>query len=61
MTAAEIYSNVLNERAKEPAHYDAIQQVASEWWDEETQITLNYDLMCKRHRDRGNKERSWIL
>ena len=25
------------------------------------QITLNKDLVCKRHRDHANKEHSWIL
>ncbi len=42
---AKIYSNVLNKRAKEPVLYDAIEEVAPEWWDEETQTTLNKDLM----------------
>ncbi len=41
--------------------YDAIEEVAPKLWDEETQITLDRDLMYKKHRDRGNKERSWIL
>ena len=41
--------------------YDAIKEVSPEWWDEETQITLNKDLMCKRHKGHGNKEHSWIL
>ncbi len=56
---AKIYSNVLSNRATEPVLYDAI-EVAPEWY-EESQITLNKDLMCKRHRDHGNKEHSWIL
>ncbi len=30
-------------------------------WDEETQITLNKDLVCQRHRGHGKKEHSWIL
>ncbi len=58
---AKIYSNVLNEREKEPELYDAIKEVAPEWWGDDTQITLNKDLVCKRHRDHGNKEHSWIL
>ena len=41
---AKIYSNVLNNREKEPELYDAIKNVAPEWWDDETQITLNKDL-----------------
>ena len=59
--AAKIYSNVLNKKSKEPVLYDAIKEAAPEWWDEDTQITLNKDLMCKRHKDHGNKEHSWIL
>jgi len=58
---ARIYSNVLNDRKKEPELYDAIKAVAPEWWGADTQITLNKDLVCKRHRDHGNKEHSWIL
>ena len=59
--AAKIYSNVLNKREKEPELYDAIKEVAPEWRGDETQITLNKDLVCKRHRDHGNKEHSYIL
>ena len=58
---ANIYSNVLNKREKEPELYDAIKELAPEWWGDDTQITLNKDLVCKRHRDHGNKEHSWIL
>ena len=58
---ANIYSNVLNVRDKEPELYDAIQAVAPEWWGDDTQCTLNKDLVCKRHRDHANKEHSWIL
>ena len=58
---AKIYSNVLNKREKEPELYDAMKEIAPEWWGDDTQITLNKDLMCKRHRDHGNKEHSWIL
>ena len=58
---AKIYSNVLNNRDKEPELYDAIRDVAPEWWGDDTQITLNKDLVCKRHRDHANKEHSWIL
>ena len=57
---ALIYSNVLNKRDKEPELYHAIKEIAPEWWGEETQITLNKDLVCKRHRDSCNKEHSWI-
>ena len=58
---AKIYSNVLNQRDKEPELYDAIKESAPEWWGDDTQITLNKDLVCKRHKDHGNKEHSWIL
>ena len=58
---ALIYSNVLNKREKEPELYDAIKEIAPEWWGEETQITLNKVLVCTRHRDSCNKEHSWIL
>ena len=57
---AKIYSNVLK-REKEPELYDAIKDIAPEWWGDDTQITLNRDLVCKRHKDHGNKEHSWIL
>ena len=55
MKVAKTYSNVVNKRAKEPVLYDAIKEAAPEWWDEDAQITLNKDLMCKRHKDHGNK------
>ena len=42
---AKIYSNVLNKREKEPELYDAIKEVTPEWWGEDTQITLNKDLV----------------
>ena len=58
---AKIYSNVLNKREKEPELYDAIEDIAPEWWSDDAQITLNKDLVCKRHKDHGNKEHSWIL
>ncbi len=61
MVLAKIYSNVLNERVKEPELCDAIKEVAPERWGEGTQITLNKDLVCKRYKDHGNKEHSWIL
>ena len=58
---AKIYSNVLNNRDKEPELYDAIKDVAPEWWGDNMQITLNKDLVCKRHKYHNNKEHSWIL
>ena len=59
--AAKIYSNVLNKREKEPELYDVIKEVAPEWWGDETQITLNKDLVCKRRNDHGYKEHSCVL
>ena len=53
---AKIYSNVLNNRDKDPGLYDAIKDVSPEWWGDDVQITLNKDLVCKRHRDHANKE-----
>ncbi len=41
---AKIYPNVLNKREKEPELYDAIKEVAPEWWGEDAQVTLNKDL-----------------
>ena len=58
---AKICSNLLRKREKEPELYDAIKAIAPEWWGDETQITLKKDLVCKRHKDHGNKEHSWIL
>ena len=58
---AKIYSNVLNNREKEPELNDAIRDVSPEWCGDDIQITLNKDLVCKRHRDHANKEHSWIL
>ena len=55
------YSNALNKRGREPELYDAIREAAPEWWGEDTQITLNADLVCKRHKDHGSKEHSYIL
>ena len=58
---AKIYSIVLNKREEEPELYDAIEEVAPERWGDDAQITLNKDLVCKRHKDHGNKEHSYIL
>ena len=51
----------MKNKEKEPELWDAIKKTAPEWFGNETQLTLNKDLCCKRHRDRGNKEHSWIL
>ena len=52
---------MLNKREKEPELYDAIKELAPEWWGDETQITLSKDLVCKSHKDHGNKKHSYIL
>ena len=44
---AKIYSNFLYKREKEPELYDAIKAVAPEWWDDETRMILNKDLMAQ--------------
>ena len=36
---AKTYANVLSKRDREPELYDAIKEVAPEWWGDETQIT----------------------
>ena len=56
-----VYSNVLSKREKEPELYEAIREIAPEWWGDDTQITLNKNLVCKRHRDSCNKEHSRIF
>jgi hypothetical protein len=55
---AHVASNVLNHE-KEPELYEAIRAIAPEWW-EDTRITLNKDVVAKRHRD-GNKGHSWMI
>ena len=57
---AKIYSNLLWQRDKEPELYDAIRDIAPEWWEGETRIILNKDLVARRHKD-GNKGHSWVL
>ena len=47
---AKIYSNLLYKREKEPELYDAIKAVAPEWWDDETRMILNKDLVAHRHK-----------
>ncbi len=58
---AKIYSNVLTTEEKEPELYDTIKDADPEWWGDDIQITLKKDLVCKRHRDHGNKDHSSIL
>ena len=46
---------------EEPELYDAIKDVAPEWWDEDTRILLHRNNTLKRHKDRNDNEHSWIL
>ena len=39
---------------------DAIEEIAPEWWGDETNIILNRNVTCEKHRD-GNEGHSWIL
>ena len=59
--AAKIYSSVLSNRETGPELYDAIKELAPVWRGDETQIAFDKGLVCKRHKDRGNKEHSYIL
>ena len=56
---AHLKSNVLK-KEKEPALYEAIKEIAPEWWGEETRIPLNKDVVCQKHKD-GKERRSWML
>lgn len=55
---ALVKSNLL--RRDEHELREAIKFIAPEWWDEETQVILNHNVQCKRHKD-SNKEHSWII
>ena len=55
---ALVKSNLL--RKDEHELREAIRYIAPEWWDEETQVILNHNVQCKRHKD-SNKEHSWII
>jgi hypothetical protein len=56
---ALLQSNLLGK--KEDELRDAIKYIAPEWWgDDETQVILNKNVQCKRHKDK-NKEHSWII
>ena len=59
-TQSRRHANV-NLREDEPELYDAIKDVAPEWWDDDTQITLHKDDARKRQKDRGNSEHTWAL
>jgi hypothetical protein len=56
---AKVRSNLL--RKNEHELREAIRVIAPEWWDDETQVILNHNVQCKRHRDSSNKEHSWII
>ncbi len=38
----------------------AIEDIAPEWWSDETRTCINRNVQCKRHKD-GNKGHSYIL
>ena len=56
---AHVRSNVVR-KEKEPVLYEAIKEIAPEWWGDETRVTVNQDVVCQRHRD-GNTGHSWML
>ena len=56
--SALVKSNLL--RKNEHELREAIRFIAPEWWDDETQVILNHNVQCKRHKD-SNKEHSWII
>ncbi len=39
---------------------EAIEEIAPEWWGDETRICINRNVKCERHKD-GNKGHSYIL
>ena len=41
------------QREKEPELYDAIKEVAPEWWDDDNHITVDKDFARKRYKDHG--------
>ena len=55
---ALVQSNLLGKKEQELR--EAIQYIAPEWWGDETQVILNKNVQCKRHKDK-NKEHSWII
>ena len=56
---AKVRSNLLRENEQELR--EAIKVIAPEWWDDETQVILNHNVQCKRHKDSSNMEHSWII
>ncbi len=38
----------------------AIEDIAPEWWGDDTRICINRNVQCERHKD-GNKGHSYIL
>ena len=55
---ALVKSNLL--RKNEHELREAIRFIAPEWWGDETQVILNHNVQCKRHKD-STKEHSWII
>ena len=57
---AHVESNVCTKSTFDNLLREAIREIAPEWWDDETKIILNRNVVCQKHRD-GNKGHSWIL
>ena len=55
---AKVMSNLLTKKEKELK--EAIQYIAPEWFGDETQVILNNNVTCKRHKD-SNVGHSWII
>lgn len=54
---ANVQSNMIQEPERDLKV--AINLIAPEWWDDETQVILNENVMCKRHKD-SNVGHSWV-
>ena len=53
-------SNVCSGATTDRLLRKAIEAIAPEWWDDETQVVLNRNVQCARHID-SNDGHSWIL
>ena len=40
---------------------EAIQLTAPEWYGDETKFCLNRNVQCKKHKDGGNRDHSYVL
>ena len=57
---AYVESNTLRPKGVDSLVRKAIEDIAPEWWGDETKIIVNRNLTCKRHTDH-NDGHSWIL